>query len=160
VVVSTHDDRIVPLADRVIELTGEMVPVAGNKKKKLKAGEVLFEEGTRGALIYIVNTGTIDILRPAPGGGEQVVASYGPKEYFGELGPLLGFARAGTARARVPTSVTGYTVPEFRGMVGADKIASLLGKAGAKRKGNADGPARKPARKANARKGGRTRPRG
>ena len=129
VVVSTHDDRIVPLADRVVELTGELATEQETKQRKLHAGEVLFEEGTRGALIYIVNSGRIEIVRPAPGGGEQVVATYGPKEYFGELGPLLGFARAGTARASEVTTVTGYTVPEFRKLVGADAIATLLGKA-------------------------------
>jgi putative ABC transport system ATP-binding protein len=141
VVVSTHDDRIVPIADRVIELTGEMIPTGGTKKRKLAAGEVLFEEGTRGALIFIVNEGTIEIVRPAPGGGEQVVATYGPKEYFGELGPLLGFPRAGTARARTAAQVTGYTVPEFRELVGADKIATLLGAAGQhQRKPKKSGP--------------------
>ncbi len=129
VVVSTHDERIVPMADRVIELTGEVPTTREVKKKKLRAGEILFEEGTRGGLVYIVNTGMIEIVRPGPGGKEQVLARYGPKEYFGELGPLLGFPRAGTARAGKATTVTGYTVPEFRKMVGDAKIATLLGKA-------------------------------
>jgi len=129
VVVSTHDERIVPLADRVIELTPDLSAARRTKKQNLRAGEVLFEEGSRGGLIYIVNRGEIEIVRRRARGGDDVIATYGPKEYFGELGPLLGFPRAGTARARAASVVTGYTVPEFREMVGADKIATLLGKA-------------------------------
>jgi len=140
VVVSTHDERIVPMADRVIELTGELPTAREVKKKKLRPGEVLFEEGTRGGLIYTVNTGMIEIVRRGPSGEEQVLARYGPKEYFGELGPLLGFPRAGTARAGKPTTVTGHTVPEFRKLVGEAKIATLLGKAAK--------PARSPRKKA------------
>src|SRR5581483_8244408 len=148
VVVSTHDERIVPLADRVIELTGEL-PTGETKKRKLKADEVLFEEGTRGTLVYIVDSGQIEITRPAPGGGEQVLATYGPKEYFGELAPLLGFPRAGTARAVKNSTVTGLTVAEFRQMVGSAKIATLLGKAGTS-KGRSNGAARRTPRKADA----------
>jgi putative ABC transport system ATP-binding protein len=130
VLVSTHDERIVPLADRVIELTPELKQERRRKKQTLAAGEVLFEERSRGALIYVVNEGEIEVVKQRSDGGEEILATYGPKEYFGELGPLLGFARAATARARRASVVTGYTVPEFRKVVGADKMASLLGKAG------------------------------
>jgi putative ABC transport system ATP-binding protein len=148
VVVSTHDERIVPLADRVIELTPELAHDKATKRKELRAGEVLFEERSRGALIYIVDDGEIEILRSrAEGGGDEVVATYGRDEYFGELGPLLGFPRAGTARARVESVVTGYTVPEFREMVGADKISSLLGTEGTKRRSSNRKPAKRKAAK-------------
>src|SRR6202012_3981517 len=53
VVVATHDSRILPLADRVVELVPEFAesdrPPA---TAPLKAGEVLFEEGTMGDCIY------------------------------------------------------------------------------------------------------------
>jgi putative ABC transport system ATP-binding protein len=159
VVISTHDERIVPLADRVVHLTPELGVTRERKKRKLRAGEVLFEERTRGELIFLVDSGEIEVVRRRADGGETVLATYGPKEYFGELAPLLGFPRAGTARARADSVVTGLTVPEFRHMVGSAKIATLLGKAG-KPKGRSNGAARRSTRKANARKGGRSRPRG
>jgi ATP-binding cassette subfamily B protein len=131
VVVATHDDRFTPLADRVIELAPkdeeEEEPAA--RAVELAAGEVLFTQGEPAHRIYVVEEGEIEIYRPLAGGGEELNILRGPGSYFGELGPLLGFPRAGTARARSAAVVTGYTVPEFREMVGADKIANLLGKA-------------------------------
>ena len=159
VVISTHDERIIPLADRVVHLMPERATAREPKRRKLRAGEVLFEERTRGELIYLVDSGEIEIVRQRARGGEEVLARYGPKEYFGELAPLLGFPRAGTARARKETMVTGLTVPEFRQMVGSAKMATLLGKAG-KPKGRSNGAARRTTRKADARKGVGRRPRG
>jgi putative ABC transport system ATP-binding protein len=147
VLVSTHDERIVPLADRVIELTPELKQERKTKKQTLAAGEVLFEERSRGALIYVVDEGEIEVFKLRSDGSEEVLATYGAKEYFGELGPLLGFARAATARASRASVVTGYTVPEFRKIVGATKMASLLGKAS-----RPDGRARAPKKKPAARK--------
>jgi putative ABC transport system ATP-binding protein len=134
VVVSTHDERITPLADRVVELTADLGTTRERKRRTLRPGDVLFEQGTRGHLVYIVEKGTVEVVRARAGGGEDVLASYGPKDYFGELGPLLGFPRAATARAKTAATVAGYTVAEFRKLVGADKIASLLGKKTSKRK--------------------------
>lgn len=129
VVVSTHDDRIVPLADRVVELTPHITKDGAKRKAvSLKTGEVLFEEGSRGAMIYVVDKGAVEIVRRRIDGRDEVLARYGPKEYFGELGPLLGFPRAGTARAVKPTVVKAYSVKEFRDLVGADKMRSILGK--------------------------------
>jgi putative ABC transport system ATP-binding protein len=160
VVISTHDERIVPLADRVVHLTPELGVTREQKKRTLRAGEVLFEERTRGELIYLVNSGEIEVVRQRAKGGEEVLATYGPREYFGELAPLLGFPRAGTARARKASTVTGLTVPEFRQMVGSAKMATLLGKAGSSKGKRTSDTSRRTPRKADARKGGRGRPRG
>jgi putative ABC transport system ATP-binding protein len=107
----------------------------------LEPGEVLFEEGSRGGLIYVVESGEIEVVRQRTNGREDSLAVYGRNEYFGELGPLLGFARAGTARARKRTVLTGFTVTEFRDRVGADKVTQILGKASTRT------PRKKPARK-------------
>src|SRR5271166_3242976 len=58
VVVSTHDDRITHIADRVVELvphvsTAEHEPV----EIVLAAGETLFRQGDRGGLVYVVEEG-------------------------------------------------------------------------------------------------------
>ncbi len=129
VIVSTHDDRITPLADRVVDLTPDVSGPQRRQRLRLAPGEVVFEEGSRGALIYVIDEGEIDIIRRRADGSEEFLGRYGPKEYFGELGPLLGFPRAGTARARTPAVLTGYTVTEFRERVGADKLDKLLGRA-------------------------------
>jgi putative ABC transport system ATP-binding protein len=140
VLVSTHDDRITPLADRVIDLTPGLTGPNRTQKIRLDPGEVIFEAGTRGGLIYVVERGEVEVIRVRVDGSEEVLARYGPKEYFGELAPLLGFPRAGTARARTASVLTGYTVTEFRERLGADKLSKLLGKA-------ATGSKRKPSRR-------------
>jgi len=60
---------------------------------------------------------------------EELVDRIGPGGYFGELGPLLGFPRAATARASAKAVVTGYTVRDFRELLGADRMAEVIGAA-------------------------------
>ena len=64
VVVATHDTRMLPLADRVVEL----VPHTDADEHEpetviLKAGETLFEQGTMGNSIYVVSSGEIELIR-------------------------------------------------------------------------------------------------
>ena len=53
VVVATHDTRMLPLADRVVELVPHTdADEHGPETVTLKAGETLFEQGTMGDLIF------------------------------------------------------------------------------------------------------------
>ena len=100
IVVSTHDDRLVPIADRVIHLVPEhRTDVGGPRLVDVAAGEVVFEQGDRGELVYVIEAGTIAIVRHHTDGTDEELARLGVGEYFGELGPLLGFPRSATARA-------------------------------------------------------------
>ncbi|HVE98028.1 MAG TPA: ATP-binding cassette domain-containing protein [Mycobacteriales bacterium] len=129
VVVATHDERMIPLADRVVRMTPELsTPAPGVHAVELAAGEVLFEQGSRGALIYVVDQGEIELVRARVDGDEDLLGTAGPGEYFGELGPLLGFPRAATARARGRTVLRAYTVSDFREQVGTDAVSDLLGR--------------------------------
>ncbi|HVE62872.1 MAG TPA: ATP-binding cassette domain-containing protein [Mycobacteriales bacterium] len=128
VIVATHDERMIPLADRVVRLAPALSTSAGPRAVQLSAGEVLFTQGSRGSLIYVVERGEVDLLRTRMDGGEETVATVRAGEYFGELGPLLGFPRTATARARTAASLTGYSVSDFRDHIGADELAALLGK--------------------------------
>lgn len=128
VVVATHDDRIVPLADRVVDLAPKGTPAArGPQRVELAAGETLFEQGSHGELIYVVEHGEIDLVRSRADGSEDHLDTIEPGDYFGELGPLLSFPRTATARARTAAAVTGYTVRDFRGVVGEERLAAVLG---------------------------------
>ena len=132
VVVATHDDRMVPLADRVIELAPRFAGLSRPPEEViLEPGETLFEQGSRGDLIYFVDEGTVDIVRIRGDRSEEHVAQVRPGEYFGELGPLLGFPRTATARAHTAVRLTGFTVRDFRERAASDpKVAALLGGAG------------------------------
>lgn len=119
VVVATHDERLLPLADRVVELT----PRAGGRagppaERHLAAGEVLFEQGDPGDLVFVVESGEIEVVRRRVDGGDEVLGRFGPGEYFGELAPTFGLRRSAGARATTDTVVTGLGVREFRTRMG------------------------------------------
>jgi putative ABC transport system ATP-binding protein len=130
VVIATHDYRMVPLADRVIDMAPQLTSEKPERRIGFEAGEVIFQQGSRGDLIYIVEQGEVEIARQRADGGEEIVATLGPGEYFGELGPLLGFPRAATARAHASTVLDSYSVHDFRQLLGDDpRVGKLLGTA-------------------------------
>ncbi len=127
VVVATHDDRLLPLADRIIE----MVPRFNERAtepvvNELAPGEVLFEQGARGQLIYLIESGEIRIERDRPDHSTELLATLGSGEHFGEMGPLFDLPRSATARAAGNAVVTGYTPEQFRVHVGAERLTDLI----------------------------------
>jgi putative ABC transport system ATP-binding protein len=128
VVVATHDSRILPLADRVVELTPEVA--TSNRPPEtvqLKAGEMLFEQCTMGDLIYIVSEGEFDIVRELADGGEELVKVARPGDYFGEMGVLFHMPRSATVRARTDATAVGYTAQAFRERLGVSGLGELIG---------------------------------
>lgn len=127
VVVATHDTRILPLADQVVELVPHMTEAHESPETvRLRAGDVLFAQGTMGDLIYVVTAGEISISRELATGGEEMVRISTPGDYFGEMGPLFGLPRSATARARTDATVVGYTVQAFRERLGPTGVRSLI----------------------------------
>ena len=127
VVVATHDSRILPLADRVVELVPDFAE--SNRPPStvwLEAGDVLFEEGTMGDCIYVVSEGEVEIMRELAGGGEELLWVAEAGDYFGELGPLFHMPRSATARARTDAAIIGYTVSAFRERLGVGGIRDLI----------------------------------
>ena len=127
VVVATHDTRMLPLADRVVELVPHLA-VGEHEPETLRvtAGEVVFEQGTMGDSIYVVSEGEIELVRELPGGGEELATTAGPGEYFGEMGPLFALPRSATARARTDGTVVSYTVQGFRELMGAGGTRDII----------------------------------
>ncbi len=126
VVVATHDDRMLPLADRVVDLAAGPDARSGQASEKVSAGQVVFRQGDRGRLVYVVESGEVEIVRERADGSEDRLALCRKGDYFGELAPLLGFPRAATARVRRGGRLTSYDVAEFRSLVGTDGVASIL----------------------------------
>jgi putative ABC transport system ATP-binding protein len=115
VIVSTHDTRLVPLADRVIEMAPKVKqPDGGVRTVLLRPGETLFAQGDPGDLVYVVESGAVEIVREEADGARTVLNVITAGDYFGELAPLLGFPRSASARARTKTTVTGYPVQQFK----------------------------------------------
>jgi putative ABC transport system ATP-binding protein len=115
VVVATHDERLLPLADRVVELSpraarGSRPP----ERRTLAAGELVFAQGDPGDLVYVVEEGAIEVVRLRADGEEELVNIVALGRYFGELAPMFGLRRSASARAQRPSRVVGYTLPDFR----------------------------------------------
>ena len=130
VVVATHDERLIPLADGVVNLT----PRADTTPREpetihLGRGEVVFTQGDRGDLVYVVETGQIQILRTRDDGTEEDVARVDAGSYFGELAPMFGLRRSATARAAAPTTLTGYGMRDFREKFQVPSEAKILSQA-------------------------------
>jgi putative ABC transport system ATP-binding protein len=128
VVVATHDERLVPLADRIVTLS----PLHAEQNHPrltvtLEPGQVLFKENEVSDRIWVVDEGQIEIVRA---GVDGPLARVDPGTYFGELGPLFGIKRTAAARAVVPTTVTGYGVREFRERVGEDAMHRMIAAGG------------------------------
>jgi putative ABC transport system ATP-binding protein len=127
VVVATHDSRMLPLADRVVEL----IPALSSTNRPpetvhLTAGEVLFEQCTMGELIYVVSDGEFDIVRELADGGEELVKVAGVGDYFGEIGVLFNLPRSATVRARTDATAVGYTAQAFRERLGVQGLGDLI----------------------------------
>ena len=115
IVVSTHDARLLPIADRIVRMVSahEQVPRPA-AEIELAAGTLLFAQGDPSDWVYIIVSGEIDILRQLAGGDEELIRTLGAGDYFGELGPMLGFPRAAGARARTAVRLRVLDIAEFR----------------------------------------------
>ena len=115
VVVSTHDARLVPIADRIVQMVPDLDDVLrARTTRTLAAGESLFEQGDASDVVYIIVEGEIDIVRILADKSEQPLARLGPGQYCGELGPVMGFPRSASARAATDVVLTVLSPHEFR----------------------------------------------
>ncbi len=118
VLVATHDERLIPLADRVVELTARALPEGSEETRVLHDGETLFSQGDVGSLVYVVESGTIRLVRERVEGPEEKIGDVGVGGYFGELAPMFGMPRSATARAVGEAVVTGLPLSRFRDRLG------------------------------------------
>jgi putative ABC transport system ATP-binding protein len=126
VVVATHDERIVPLADKIVALSPRPEERGVSTEVVLGAGETLFEQGDQSDLVYVVEEGQIELVRERADGGEEILARHGPGEYFGELGPMFGIRRSATARAIAPSRLAGLPLRDFRSRFRGEREADLI----------------------------------
>jgi len=128
VVVVTHDDRLLPLADQVIELLPQSrpAPAAERITVELADGEILFEQGDSPDYVYLVREGAIEILRTPVGGDPEKLALRCAGDYFGEMGPLFHLPRSASAQASGPTVVEGFSLGAFREEFGLESLEGLV----------------------------------
>jgi putative ABC transport system ATP-binding protein len=126
IIVATHDDRLLPLADQVVELSPRATAARQEREIHLADGERLFTQGDDGDLVYVVEAGKVELTREREDGTTELVAAIAAGQYFGELAPLFGLKRSATATASGPTTVTGYSGSAFRSTVGRERLNELI----------------------------------
>ena len=67
---------------------------------EVAAGESIFEQGESGETMYIVEEGEVDIVLPASGGEDRLLATLSRGDFFGEMAVLESEPRTASARAR------------------------------------------------------------
>jgi putative ABC transport system ATP-binding protein len=122
VVVSTHDHRLLPLADMVIDMAPEhSTDLTPSKVVEYAAGDEVFAEGSDGTRIYRVERGAVELTR----GGEHLHTAR-DGEVFGEMGPLFSLPRSARAVAVEPSTLTAFTVDGFTAEFGGEELRRLV----------------------------------
>jgi CRP-like cAMP-binding protein len=67
-------------------------------ERAFRPGEIVFDEGDPGAVLYVIQSGEVELTRQGPN-GPRLVARLGAGEFFGEMSVVLGGPRS--VRARV-----------------------------------------------------------
>jgi putative ABC transport system ATP-binding protein len=123
VLIATHDERLIPLADRAIDLAPKAAAGAEPPSRlHLEPGQVLFTVHSASDFVYTVDEGEIALVRDRPDGTEEVVRLVRPGGVFGELGPLLGLPRSATARALTAAVVTGHAARDFKRLAKPERM--------------------------------------
>ena len=116
IVISTHDDRLLPAVDQVVNMHPDAAaPLRSSGPVELTAGQVLFRQSDPSDFVYAILDGTVEIVREFVDGTNAVIATRATGAYVGELGPMLGFPRSATVRAGTrPVRLLPVTVEQYK----------------------------------------------
>jgi CRP-like cAMP-binding protein len=113
-------------------------PLGSRFGREFPAGTVLFREGERGEVMFVVQSGAVRITKHVEG-GEKVLAVLGAGEFFGEMAILNGKPRTATATVVEGARCLVIDPPTLQEMVARNtEIALRLIKKLAKRLDSAD----------------------
>ncbi|MBL9039210.1 MAG: cyclic nucleotide-binding domain-containing protein [Archangium sp.] len=75
------------------------------RPRRFTAGQLVFEEGELGDSVFIIGSGEIEVLRRDATGSQNIIATLGPPEFFGEMSLIDKEYRSATIRARTDCDV-------------------------------------------------------
>ena len=67
--------------------------------EEVDPGEMIFQEGDPGRHVYVIKSGTVEVLMRHPDGSQEVIRRLGPGEPFGEMALLRNAPRSATILA-------------------------------------------------------------
>jgi CRP-like cAMP-binding protein len=80
------------------------VQVRDTYERSFDENDVVFEEADAGDVLYIIQSGEVELTRRGPA-GRRMVARLGPGEFFGEMSVVIGERRSARAVAVRPCRV-------------------------------------------------------
>lgn len=120
----TSADRA-PFATLTAQQLGELT--RRGTRAETSAGEILYSAGDRDYDFVVVESGEVDVVRPAmPGDPETLIATWGPRQFLGELSLVTGQTALATARVRSAGVIHRITSPQFRELLADDAQLSDL----------------------------------
>ncbi|OAG28305.1 Crp/Fnr family transcriptional regulator [Thermodesulfatator autotrophicus] len=93
--------------------------------KKMRKGELIFQEGDESHGFYIVYAGRVKIYKESPSGKEQIIHLFGPGEPFGEVPVFSGFDFPANALALTDGELLYFPRKEFVGLIKDDPSLAL-----------------------------------
>jgi thioredoxin reductase (NADPH) len=112
-----------------LALTSEQLAALARRGTRVETsvGDVLYSAGDRDYDFVVVESGEVDIVRPAmPGDPETLLVSWGAGSFLGELSLVTGQTAIATARVRSPGVVHRIASPQFRELMADDAELSDL----------------------------------
>jgi thioredoxin reductase (NADPH) len=96
------------------------------ERRRVKAGEVLFELGEQNIRFFVVREGAIEIVRPVDG-REELITVHGPGEFTGEINMLSARRALVRGRAQGDGVVVAVDREHLRGLVQHDfELSEIL----------------------------------
>jgi CRP-like cAMP-binding protein len=89
-------------------------------QRSYDAGEVIFREGDKGAGLYIVKRGAVNILIRLADGKDRQVAQLHAGQFFGEMALLESAPRSATAVSSENTELLGLFEPDLEDLMKRD----------------------------------------
>jgi len=84
---------------REVDRPALLALTARMRERKLRKGQVLFREGDQGEEMFLVRDGSILVSKAVTGKVEQVLARFGPGDFFGEMSLFDRSPRSATIQA-------------------------------------------------------------
>jgi CRP-like cAMP-binding protein len=91
--------------------------------QKLRPGQYVFREGDPGDAWYVLYEGEVEVLKEGLM-NRQPIANLGPRQCFGEMAILDGFARSASVRATSEGTAFRFPRVEFAGLLNAGNLAA------------------------------------
>src|SRR3954452_7904132 len=110
-------------------LTGAQIAAVARRgtRHETNAGEMLYQASDRGYDFIVIESGEVDVVRPAiPDAPEALIATWGAGRFLGELNLITGQTAVATSRVSTPGVVHRVAPAQFRELMAEDGELSEL----------------------------------